>query len=89
MTDEGNPTYKFSLSVSASNDIMKRVVKVRYDFDPELFHFGHLESQERSTGFGTSYNGWGCAKSVTVTLTFEQGSEPAKFAFDMCSALGW
>ena len=77
--------YTFTLSIDAPT-IVDDISRVHYDLvygpNPLSLEGGAAPS------FSAVYEGWGCYKTVVVTLYLKSsGSQPLKKTFDMCKAL--
>lgn len=94
--ENGQKRYRFSLSVrlpmSSAKEVhnwLSDIAKVDYDlvYAPNpLF----LTSSDSTTNFTAVYEGWGCYRTVNVTLYPKNASQdPTKKTFDLCSVLHW
>jgi hypothetical protein len=88
-TDQGKNRYEFSLSLQTPTTLKENISRVDYDLvyesNPLL-----LTSNDPSRNFEAIYEGWGCYRTVEVTVSFKNAStQPRKKTFNMCSVLGW
>jgi hypothetical protein len=88
-TKQDGNRHEFSLSIKVSDILKENIAKVDYDLiyqpNPLL-----LTSNSPSNNFEARYEGWGCYRTVEVTLTFKNADkQPRRKTFDMCSVLGW
>jgi hypothetical protein len=80
--------YTFTLAVTGSEEAMNRIASAAYEFNHPTFQQKVQRSGDRSSGFSVSYIGWGCLRSVIVTLQPVDRAEKAeKIDFNMCEAL--
>jgi hypothetical protein len=80
--------YTFTLAVTGSEEAMNRIALAAYEFNHPTFQQKLQRSSDRSSGFSVSYVGWGCLRSVIVTLQPVDRAEKAeKIDFNMCEAL--
>ncbi len=89
-TDQSNKRYRFTLSVqSGASASLSDIARVEYDLvyapNPLL-----LKSSDPSSNFSAVYEGWGCYRTVNVTLfPKNESQQPIKKQFDLCTVLGW
>lgn len=65
------------------------VLKVEYFFDHSSFVPQRKTSFDAGSGFALKYLGWGCIRSVKVTLVGRDGGRHELPPFDMCASGGW
>jgi hypothetical protein len=86
---EGTDGKRFRFSLSVRTTGLSDIAKVQYDLvyapNPLL-----LSSTDPTSNFTAVYEGWGCYRTVNVTLFPKEGSQqPIKKTFDLCTVLGW
>jgi hypothetical protein len=77
--------YTFTLSLDAPA-LVDQIASVQYDlvYDPNPLSL----KGGPAPSFSATYEGWGCYKTVVVTVTLKSpDSRPLKKTFDMCEAL--
>ncbi len=81
--------YAFDVSLQGGADLAATfgVTKVTYVFDTPGNVFSESSTLAKD-GFVVTYNGWGCYRTVHVTLTLATGDE-AKQDLNLCKALKW
>ena len=80
--------YTFTLAVTGSEEAMNRIASAAYEFNHPTFQQKVQRSSDRSSGFSVSYIGWGCLRSVIVTLQpMDKAEKPERIDFNMCDAL--
>lgn len=81
-------TYDFSLWVEVPDAKTQRITSVTYEFNHPTFPQKQQISSDAARRFQVGYRGWGCLRSVIITLKTAEGAAE-KIDFDMCKALGW
>src|SRR5437016_5721938 len=89
---DGSQLYKMSLWIVGSPETLARIASVQYEFNHPTFVQKIREGKDRNKGFPIEpYEGWGCLRSVIVTIKLvnpPEGPLP-QIDFDMTAALGW
>ena len=88
---DGSQIYKMRLWIDASPATLAQITNVQYEFNHPTFLQKIRDGKDRSKGFPIEYEGWGCLRSVIVTIKLlnpPQGPPP-QIDFNMCAALGW
>ncbi len=80
--------YKFDIRLRGVESIKEHIVKVVYDFNDPTFKNRFVTVTDKSKGFRTGYDGWGCLPGLGATIYFDDDSS-ISFEIDMCDILGW
>lgn len=80
------PLYDFTLWLDIPSNRKKEVASVDYEFDHPTFRQKKQSSSNPKDGFRVGYLGWGCLRSVLVSVHLKDGTTGA-IDFDMCEAV--
>jgi cell division protein FtsB len=83
------PQYNFTIFVNADQETLNSISYVEYHFNHPTFNKPVVRASDPQNRFATSYLGWGCltSKSMSVTVFLKEGTLHT-FPFDMCKSLG-
>ncbi len=84
---QGNMLYRFEVWLEAPKEVGRRLVEVAYDYDAPSVQPGRRQSsKKRKDGFRVRFGALICARSLTLTLTYEDG-RTQQLTVDGCSIL--
>jgi hypothetical protein len=75
--EAGNILYRFDVWLEPPAAQKQRMVAVDYAFDAPSAQPANQASKNRETGFRVKFGGLSCARSVAVTVTFDNGEQRA------------
>lgn len=88
LTDRNTNQYNFKISILASSSILNTISAVTYKLNHQTLNYATLTSSDPQSTFTVGYQGWGCLRSVTVTIYYRDGTN-LQVNHDMCASLGW
>lgn len=80
--------YNFEIQLRGVESVKNRITKVVYDYNHPTFKNRYITVTDKSNGFQTKYNGWGCLNGLGVTIYFDNNTTQT-YSINMCQLLGW
>jgi len=84
---ENRPEYKFTIFVNSTPAVLDSIKEVEYKFNHPTFNKQTEIARSAEDKFSTQYIGWGCLRSLSVSVLMKDGTSRS-FEFNMCKSLG-